>query len=304
MEQTRNFAANHIFGPLKTSFIFLRETVDEWSNLYPSRMAAALAFRGIFSLSPIMFIVATMVDVVLGGRIATAEFSATLEQILGPEIAGLVESSLISANFGPTSTDHIIAALIGLGVTLWAATSLFNEVKLSLNTIWGVPYAMSRGIFNFIRNRLMALATVFGLGLLFLLIVIVNTVVSLLTTLLRLDALLQLGAALASFALLILLIALLFKLMPDVDIKWRDVWLGSIVTALMMTIGISLIGIYLSISSVGSAYGGTTGALLATLIWLYYSAHIFVFGAKFTQSYAVRFGSHAAKQPETAPHHG
>ena len=177
--------------------------------------------------------------------------------------------------------------LISLLIMVYAATTLSYELKLSLNTIWGIPYAYSVTPINFIKDRLIALAVIIGIGLVMLVSIIINAIISLLVSLFLIDSILTLAGLLASFGLIIVLIAPIFKFLPDVTVPWRAVWFGALVTSILLTIGIWGLGVYLALSSVGAAFG-PGGTLLAILIWLYFSAHIFIVGAAFTRAYARR----------------
>ncbi|GAB4424506.1 MAG: hypothetical protein Kow0031_03540 [Anaerolineae bacterium] len=271
---------------LKALYNFFKGTQFDWLNTQPTRMAAALAFRGIFSLAPLILIVFIMVTLAFDQQVAATEVSEVLERLVGPEITSLM-GEMLTSTVETVPNSGVISLLITIGVMLYAATALFYELKLTLNTIWGIPYTQSVGVFHFIKDRLVALVIVFGIGFLFVALVIINTIMSLLVSLLQLDTLFSLASVAASFGLITLVIALLFKFLPDARVFWRAVWVGAPVTSLMLTVGVWLLGIYLALTSVGAAYGGA-GALMATLIWLYYSAHIVIVGAAFTRSLEVR----------------
>jgi membrane protein len=265
---------------------FFQQAYLDWRDPNPSRMAAALAFRGIFSLVPALLIVTIMTSLAFGREIASAEIEAIVSTAFSPEIAEVVLSA-VSASLSLVRQDSTVILLVSLLIMVYAATTLAYELKLSLNTIWGIPYAYSVGPIQFIKNRLIALAVILGIGLVVLVTIVINAVISLLVSFFLIDSLLALAGLLASFGLIILLIALIFKFLPDVTVPWRAVWLGALVTSILLTVGIWGLGVYLALSSIGAAFGAA-GVLLATLIWLYYSAHIFIVGAAFTRSYARR----------------
>lgn len=271
---------------IKSLFNFFKQTQIDWRNTQPSRLAAALAFRGIFSLAPLLLIVMIIITIIFDRQIALAEVTDFLEQTMGTAIAQMMEDVLMStAQIVPTS--GIIPLVISIGVMLYAATALFYELKLTLNTIWGIPYAQVVGVINFIKNRLLALVVVLGIGFLFVAMIITNTIISLLVNFFRLDGLFSLAGLAASFGLITLVIALIFKFLPDKPVPWLAVWMGAPLTSLMLAIGVWGLSIYLALSSVGVAYGAA-GALMAILIWLYYSSHIVIVGAALTCSLAVR----------------
>ena len=269
------------FNPLIS---FAQRAYLDWRDPNPSRMAAALAFRGIFSLVPALLIVTIMTSLAFGRETAFTEIEAIVSTTFAPEIAEVVLSA-VSASMTLVDQDSIIFLLISLLIMAYAATTLAYELKLSLNTIWGIPYAYSVTPLQFIKDRLIALAVIIGIGLVVSITIIINAIISLLVSFFVIDSILTLAGLLASFSLIIVLIALIFKFLPDVTVPWRAVWLGALVTSILLTIGIWGLGVYLALSSVGAAFGAA-GALLATLIWLYFSAHIFIVGAAFTRAYA------------------
>ena len=280
---------------LASSVTFLKETQIDWRNAQPSRMAAALAFRGMFSLAPLVLIVAIIITLIFDRQTAQEELADVLNSIFGPSVTAMLGEILIStAKIVPSG--GLVPLLISLGVLFYGATALFYELKLTLNTIWGIPYSRSVGVFRFIRDRLIALLAVFGIGLLFVLIIVVNSIISILVNLFRLDSLVYLSGLVTSFGLITLVIAVLFKYLPDAYVAWQDIWIGALVTSLMLTIGVWAISIYLALSSIGAAYGAA-GALMVILIFLYYSAHIFIVGASFTRSFSIRVGSQANIRP-------
>lgn len=280
---------------IKTLYKFLFDTKEDWALLQPSRLAAAIAYRGIFSLVPLLLISILIVSLVFDLQTAIKQMNEVLTQIVGAQTANIIEAAMTESATEPNRLqaisvkDSLIVGLIGVGVLLYGATALFTELKLALNTVWGIPYAASRGIWRFIYNRLIALAMAVGVGLLFLSTVIANTIISVINSIFPLGNLVQLISLGITFSLLTLLIALIYRYAPDISIAWRDVWVGSVVTALLLTVGIYLIGIYLAYSHIGSAFGAA-GALMVILIWMYYSAHIFIIGASFTRSFALRIG--------------
>ncbi len=282
----------NITNSLKSIYPTLKSTLTNWSLDNPSRMAAALAYRGVFSMSPILVIVTMVVGFFFGQQAAQEELRVLITEAMGDQAANVILSA-ISATFDSTRSDRIWATIFSFLVLAYAATGLFNELKGSLNTVWNAPPSATTGIVNTIKSRLVALVMILGLGFFFLALLIINTAISVLVAYFQIDGAVKLLGLVASFGILMLIIALTYKYAPDVTIAWGDVWIGAILTAVLLTLGIWGLGLYLTYSSVGSAYGAA-GTLLIILIWIYYSALIFLFGAKFTQSYAVTFGSKLA----------
>ena len=226
----------------------IRATIESWGSEYSSRMAAALAYRGIFSLIPILFIAIIIVGLVFGEQAARNEVSQFLEASVGPEAAGLIESGIASTSL-PTSSDKWLISLITLGVLIYAASGLFNEFKHALNTIWNVPRSATIGFFNWIKNRLIAVVMVIGVGFFFLALMMINTAITILDAYVALGSFVKVIGIVASFGATALIIALVYKYVPDVEIAWGDVWIGAIVTALLLTVGIWFIGYYLAYSN-------------------------------------------------------
>ena len=288
----------NISNQLKSIVPTLKTTVTNWSLDNPSRMAAALAYRGVFSMSPILVIVTMIVGFFFGQQAAQEELQTLITEAMGEQAASVILAG-ISSTFASTRSDRIWATVFSFLVLAYAATGLFNELKGSLNTVWNAPPSATIGIINTIKARLVALVMILGLGFFFLALLIINTVISVLVAYFEIDGGVKMLGLGASFGVLMVIIALTYKYAPDVTITWGDVWIGSILTAILLTLGIWGLGLYLTYSSVGSAYGAA-GTMLITLIWIYYSALIFLFGAKFTQTYAVTFGSKLALVDEGA----
>jgi membrane protein len=187
-------------------------------------------------------------------------------------------------------------------VTLFVgATGVFVQLQDALNSIWGVRRKPGRGLRNFIKDRLLSFALILGIGFLLLVSLILSAGLSALGNFVT--GLLPAQATLwqwinfgVSFGVITLLFAVIFKVLPDVKIAWRDVWIGALLTALLFNLGKYLLGLYLGRSSVTSAYGAA-GSLVIVLLWVYYSAQILFFGAKFTQIYSNRYGSHLEPAP-------
>ena len=276
-------------GIFRALYRLVRVTLSTWSADRPTRMAAALAYRGIFSLIPILIISMIVVGAVFGEQAARHEVAAVLVGTLGPEAADLILAGIANTASGSRS-ERLIVSIVSLGALVWAATGLFFELKYALNTLWNVPYSTTRGVLNFIRNRVIALIMVLGVGFFFLSLMLINIVLSVFDVFFPLGSAQTIMWLVAFVGAATLLIALVYRYAPDVTIKWGDVWLGAAITALLLTIGLWLLARFLALSTIGSAYGAA-GALVIVLIWFYYSALIFLFGAKFTHTYAVSYGS-------------
>lgn len=290
---------------MKTLWSLLRETFAEWSRHQAPRLAAALAYYTIFSLAPLLVILLAIAGAILGPRAAAGQIYDQVRGAVGPEAAQMIETMIESA---ARPTQGWIASLLGAATLLLGAAGLFGQLQASLNIIWEVPPAAGKGIWRTIRERLAAFLLVGVAALILLLSLVASAGIA--AGARFLDAYLPVpGPALEgldlgiSFLIITVLFALIYRVLPDVRIGWRDVWLGAAVTAFLFVLGKFLLGLYLGLGTVGSTYGAA-GSLVVLLVWLYYSAQILLLGAEFTRVYAVRRGSLARKglvRPEPAP---
>jgi len=288
---------------LESLKIFTRELIATWKRSRPPRLSAALAYYSLFSLVPILFIVLFIADIFLEELFSTAEFYAQLAQVLGAETAALLQSAVTSLADSSTN-GSVLAALIGLATMLYAATGLFAQLKNALNTIWEVPASNTNSAWQIVSDRLVAFVLVIGAGCLFAVAVFANLVISSIAELFPLHLSLSLINNGLIFIVCTLAIALLYKILPDVRIKWRDVWAGAALAALLILVGGRLLSIYLAHSNLASAYQAA-GALAVLLVGIYYLTQIFLFGVVFTRVYATTFGSlstRSAISPANANH--
>jgi membrane protein len=278
---------------LKASAALLKDTFNEWLADKASRLGAALAYYTIFSLAPLLIIVIGIAGLVFGEQAVRGELGTQLKATLGEPTAAAIEELL--KNTQQTGTGSL-AAGIGLVVLFFGATGLFVQLQDALNTIWKVMPKPGRPIWSMLRDRLLSFLLVVGSAFLLLVSLAATTALSALNRFVPPDALpggfywWEVINGLVSLGFSILLFAMVYKVLPDVHIAWRDVWIGAAVTGLLFTAGKYLLSLYLSQSSTTSAFGAAA-SLVVLLLWVYYSAQIFLFGAEFTRVYADRFGS-------------
>ncbi|OQY43160.1 MAG: ribonuclease BN [Anaerolineaceae bacterium 4572_78] len=263
------------------------ETFKGWIDDKASRIAAALAYYTIFAIAPLLIITISVVGFVFGESAAQNEIATQLEDMIGPEVASVVESAVASTN---KPTSGIIATIIGFVTMLLGASGLFGEIQAALNTIWKAEPPEGGGIMLLVKNRLILFGMVFSIGFVLMLSLFAGIAVTAVTEYFDFGAFLQWLNLIISFGLVTLLFAIIYKVLPDVTPAWSDVWIGSAVTSLLFTIGKLLIGLYMGSSNIGSAYGAA-GSLIVFLVWIYYSAQVFLLGAEFTYVYAHRYGS-------------
>lgn len=282
---------------LKAIFELLRDAAMRWSEDKASIFAAALAYYTVFSLAPLLVLGVAIAGRVLRDANVQDLIITYANEALGPEISELAAQILEGAT---QDTSGVLATVISTLVLLWGATGVFNHLKRALNTIWGVepelPTGLS-GVIYFIKTRGLAALMVLGVGFLFVAAFVLNTILSTLDQFLIKwfpDLALHVDNSLISFMLSwvvpAIAFAIIFKALPDAKVRWRDVWLGAVVTAVLFALGNYGISIYLKFSSAASAYGAA-GSLIVMLLWIYYSAQIFFYGAEFTQIFANRYGS-------------
>lgn len=285
-------------GRLKTLLI---ESGKSWLAQRASSKGAALAFYMLFSMAPMLLIVIAVAGAVFGREAAQGAIFAQLQGLLGGEGAKAIQDMLISAS---RDQDGGWAAAIAGVLLLVGATSVFAELKDSLDEMWEVPPSKESGFVALIKTRFMSFGLVMVLALLLMVSLVVSAAIAAIAKLWGGMAILAVPLAfLFSFAVTTCLFAAIYKILPQVKLSYADVFTGAVGTAAMFMLGKFLIGLYLSKSDVVSSFGAA-GSLIAVLLWIYYSAQIFFFGAEFTHQYATRYGTHCdtAQAPE-APHH-
>lgn len=292
----------------KNSWTILKATYEQWSKDKASQLAAALAFYTAISIAPLLVLVIALVGFFLGEEAAQGQLVAQLRGLMGEQAAQFTEAAIANAD-RPTTGG--IASLLSIAVLLWGSTNVFAQLQDSLNAIWNVEPKPGGGIMGIIRTRLLSFGMVLGIGFLLLVSLSLSTVLTALTTsfgqlLPGIDWLWQILNYVISLGVMTLLFALIFKILPDIEVAWKDVWIGAALTAVLFTIGQFALSLYLS--NQGSAYG-VAGSLAVFLLWVYYSAQILFFGAEFTQVYATQYGRGVApaanavmkSQPVEAP---
>lgn len=268
------------------------ETGSAWNDNNTLRLGAALAYYAVFSMGPLLIIVVAVAGFVWGRDAAQGALFGQLRQLLGAEGAAAMQTMLASTSQPAT---NVFASIIG-GVTLFiGASAVFIELKDALNLIWKVPPKASQGIWRMIRGRLMSFAMILALGFLLLISLVMSALLVAVSKYLG-EVLpipiwaVQAGLQVTSAVLTTVLFAMMFKILPDTRVQWRDVWVGAVVTSLLFAVGKSIIGLYLGQSSTSSAYGAA-GSVVVIMLWTFYSAQILFFGAEFSEAYSRLEGS-------------
>ncbi|WP_420476600.1 YihY/virulence factor BrkB family protein [Noviherbaspirillum sp. ST9] len=271
--------------------------VEEWINDRASSKGAALAFYTLFSLAPILVMVLAIAGAIFGDEAARGAIFHELNGLVGPAGAEAIQLLLANAR---NPKAGVLATLIALGLLLIGATTVFGELKDSLDEIWEVPPSRQPGIILFVRSRLLSFSLILVLAFLLLVSLSVNAALAVLEKYLggfwgdATYVLLGLSS-LVSFAVIAALFAAIYKLLPQVRLPWRDVWVGAIVTAALFLIGKKLIGAYLGNNEFVTSFGAAS-SIIALLMWVYYSAQVFFLGAELTRQYALWFGSMSSRE--------
>ena len=271
----------------------LKETAEEWQKDNAMRLAAALSYYTVFSLAPLMLAAIAVAGLVFGQEAATGRIFGQLKDTLGPAVADSVQQMVLSAR---QPAHGFMGAALGFVMGLFGASGVFGELMGSLNQIWGVEKTQGSGIWLWIKDRFLSVGMVMGVCFLLLVSLILNAFLGAageygFSWLPKGVAVVgQLINFLLSFGFVTVIFAAMFKFLPRTSILWRDVWTGAAVTAFLFTLGKFGLEQYLARANVASGYGAA-GALALLLVWVYYSAQIFFFGAEFTEVYARRLGS-------------
>ena len=278
-----------------------RAAAVNWVADYAQSMGAALAFYTIFSIAPLLLIVISVAGIVFGKEAAYSELFLQLEGMLGTAGASAVQELLASAD---RPAESVIAAGFGVVLLFIGATSVFAELQDALNRIWRVPQKTQvSGLWGILRARLLSFGMILGIGFLLIVSLAFSAVLAALG---KWWSPIYAGwSGLASFVELSLsavlvtaVFAMIYKTMPRVSVAWRDVWVGAAVTAILFLAGKFLIGVYIGRSGITSGFGAAA-SLIVVLLWVYYSAQIFLFGAEFTWVYSHQFGSRRGVTPDS-----
>ncbi|WP_395059775.1 YihY/virulence factor BrkB family protein [Polaromonas sp.] len=277
----------------KLFYRLARQSVTAWIDDYAPSMGAAISYYTVFSIAPLLIIVIAVAGLVWGRDAVQGEIVAQLTGLIGRDGAVGVQALIESAN---KPAKGVIATLISVGVLLVGATTVFAELQSALDRVWDVPPSQkASGIWATLRARLLSLGFILGLGFLLSVSLVFSAGVAAFggwaTGLFPgWELLLQVVNTAISLGISSLLFAMIFKLMPQASVSWRDVWVGAAVTSVLFEVGKALIGLYIGKSSVTSSFAAA-GSLVVLLVWVYYSAQIFLLGAEFTWVFAHEHGS-------------
>jgi len=271
----------------------LKDAASDWVDDGAMRLSSSLAYYAIFSLAPLLVILISMAGLVFGEEAARGELSHQIATLAGRAAGEAIQSAVQSS--AARKATGVLATILSTALLLFGASTVFAELKDSLNTIWGVVVKPGRPLFTLLRDRFFSFSIVLAIGFLLLISLVISVLLAALAR--YMSGRFQLPPAVwqawdfvISFAVVSGLFAMIFKLLPNVRLRWRDVWLGAVATSLLFTLGKLVIGYYLATSSIASSFGAA-GSVVIVLAWIYYSACILFFGAEITKGYVRRFGS-------------
>jgi membrane protein len=273
--------------PHSRKWLLLRDAGRNWLLHEGARLAASLSLYTLLSLAPLIILTIALTSFAFGRPAAQHAILSEVSHVVGDEGARAVQAVI---TYGKTPNGANGASIIGILILLFGASSVFGELQSALNKIWEVPPGVRHSMLGWIRSRLFSFAMVLAIGFLSLVSLIASAALTTFGTyfsgaLPAPEWMLHLGNALVSFLVITALIAVILKYVPDAAIRWSDVWVGAAVTAALFTLGKAAIGLYLGTAAVGSAYGAA-GSLVVVIVWVYYSAMIFYYGAEFTRAHA------------------
>jgi membrane protein len=272
----------------RTIWHLAKTTLVTWHSDKVPSLAAALAYYTAFSIAPFLVICIGIAGIVLGKDAAQHQMLQQIANLLGSKSAEQIHVMIDSIS-KPSSS--ITATICGLIILIFGTMGLFGQLQDGLNTIWGVKVKRKRSLYAIFKDRFLSFAMVFGLAFLFLVSLMLSTVLTAWANYMNgiipgLEEVWLISDFIISFFITTILFAMIFKILPDAMIKWRNVLIGAIITALLFTLGKFILEIYLSKNDIGSAYGAA-GSLIVILIWVYYSAQILFLGAEFTKVYSL-----------------
>lgn len=268
-----------------------RQASSEWINDNAPRLGASVAFYTLLSLAPVLVIAVAVAAVVYGQEAAQGRLASEIQGIAGSDVARSIQEIIIRAYQPRTG---VIATLLGLATLAFGASSIFVELHDAMNTIWHVSLPLDRSnaatIIRLIRDRFYSFATVLGIGFLLLISLVLNAWIAAMRI-----AVPRAATFMILYLVTAVLFAALYKIVPDVGLKWSDVALGAMITSLLFMIGKQFMGLYFAHASFGSAYSAA-GSPIVVLLWVYYSAQLFFWGAEFSKVYTKTMGSQCDRQ--------
>lgn len=270
----------------------LRQTIREWQEDRVPRMAAALSYYTALGLAPLLLVLIAMTGLFFGPEAAEGQIVDALSSELGPQMAEFLQTAV--NNLNRNFSAGLVSAAVSLVALLVATTGLFVQMQTSLNEVWGIE-DVDRSWRDLLKARLTSLGVLLMVGFLLIVSLVLSSLITAVSNqvsirILGVSSLIQIVSFGVGYGITVVLIALIYKALPDARVEWRDVWIGAAVTAFLFSIGRWAVGVYVNTAGPASIYGAA-GSFVLILIWVYYSAQIILFGAEFTQVFARRYGS-------------
>lgn len=278
---------------LKGIWEVLKNAFTGFSDHKVTKLSGSLAYYTVFSMAPLLVVIISLCALFLGQEAAEGQIKAQLDQFLGSDTAAQLQELIRKAAIGDKGT---VAFIIGAGTLLVGATTVFADIQDSINMIWGLKPKPKRGWLKMLQNRFLSFSVIISLGFILLVSLGITALIDGFGNKLKNNypdvsvVIFYIINQLITLAVISTIFGVIFKVLPDAIIKWRDVALGAVVTALLFMLGKFGISFYIGQSNVGSTYGAA-GSLIVVLLWTYYSSIILYFGAEFTKAYAVAYGS-------------
>jgi membrane protein len=293
------FAADGQISNMKSKVSFkgiwevLKNSFTGFSDDKVMMMSSSLAYYTIFSMAPLLIIIISLSGIFLGQDAAEGKVYGQLAAFVGTNTASQLQEMIKNASL---SGKSVTAAIIGIATLVVGATTVFAQIQDSINSIWGLKPKPKKGWLKFLKNRFLSFSVIIGLGFLLLVSLSISALIDAFSNTLKAYfpevtvVILYIVNLVITLAITTLIFGAIFKVLPDAKIKWKDVLVGSVVTAILFMLGKFGISFYIGKSQVGSTYGAA-GSLVILLLWVYYSAIILYFGAEFTKAFAVKYGS-------------
>jgi membrane protein len=281
---------------LITFWQVVSKSFKSWGDDNAAQLAAAIAYYTIFSLPPLLILALSITGYFFDKDVTRTQLIAQLGGVVGIKTAAFIATLLTNTT---QSTTSPIASIIGVGVLLAGASGIYYQMRYALNRVWNVPKKAAQNLLHTVKDQVVSFLIMLAIALVFLVILILSTVLSVIIG--KVDGfthnvvLLEVLNFFVLFITVTILIAVVYRVIPDKEITWRDVWLGAAVTGLLFMLGKYAIGFYLTFSNSGSAYG-VAGSLIVLLVWIFYSAQVFLLGAEFTHVYSMKL--RAQPKPE------
>jgi membrane protein len=286
---------------LRAWYEIARRAAERWLEDRAPSMGAAIAYYAVFSLAPILLLITAIAGLIFGQEAAEGALFGELASLVGPESAAAMQAMLRSAS---GEKSGLIAGAVAVATLTIGATAVLGELQAALNIIWKCETPSSAGLWYLVKSRLLGLSLILSVGFLLLVSLAISAGLTafgkyLASVMPGLPILLEILHSIFAFLVTSVLFAMIFKILPDADIEWREVWLGAATASLLFTVGKFLIGLYIGTSAIASTYGAA-GTLAVILVWVYYSAQILLFGAEIAKAYS----EHRRKRPSPSPASG